>query len=373
MAKKKILLVANVSKEHVRKFHIPTILKLKEDGWIIDVACKVDAEIPEASHVYEMCWERSPFTLKTLKGIQQLKEIIAENNYDIVYSHTPVGGLVARFAARRFRKNGLKVVYFAHGLHFFRGASLLNWVLFYPMEKLMAHFTDMFITINQEDYKLVVKRFNKKMSVKLVNGIGVNFDRLNIENPQFVRQKYRVNLGIPENTIVLIYVAEILKNKNQSMLIYALKELHDNGRKYSLVLVGPNHQKDEYQKLAEKLGLSDYVKFLGWRSDIGELMAASDICVASSIREGFGINLVEAQYCHLPVVASSNRGHRSIINDGENGFLVPLEDSKLMAHRVCELIDNKTLYDKMSNIDVGSYSSDYIATEIEQYLNELIS
>lgn len=364
----KVLLVANVAKEHVNKFHIPTIKYLQAKGWQVDVACSVDAEVPAGDHVYNMSWKRSPFTLGTFKGIKELKALLAKEKYDIVYCHTPVGGMVARFAARKFRKEGVKVVYCAHGLHFYKGASLVNWLLFYPMEKWMAKMTDMFITINSEDYERVKKDFNKEMQVEMIHGIGVNFDRLDIENKAEVRSEYRKQMSIPDDAEVLIYVAEILKNKNQQMLIHALREMHDKGRKSYLLLPGPNHSKGEYQKLADDLGLHDYVKFLGWRSDIGQLMAASDICVASSIREGFGINLVEAQYCHLPVVAVTNRGHRAIIKDGETGYLIPMNDSKMMAERVIQVLDNKEEYNRLSNIDVTAYKSESIAATIYEYL-----
>lgn len=369
----KILLVANVSKEHVRKFHLPTINLLTKVGWEVDVACNLDAEIPEASHAYAMCWNRNPFSIGTFKGIRQLRKLIAANDYDIVYCHTPVGGLVARFAAKRFRKNGLKVVYCAHGLHFFNGAPLLNWLLYYPMEKLMAHQTDMFITINEEDYELVKSRFSSKMIVKKINGIGVDFSRLFISDRTEIRERIRQNLNIPSNAIVLIYVAEIIKNKNQSMLLTALKELRKTKPNCYLLLVGPDHQNGTIQTLAKDWGLQDYVTFLGWRNDIGSLMNASDICVASSIREGFGINLVEAQFCHLPVVATSNRGHRSIIRNGENGYLVGLNDYKAMVKCIENLIDSSALYEKMSNIDTRSYSSDYIASKIKGYLEEIMN
>lgn len=369
----KLLLVANVAREHVNKFHIPTIKYLKSKGWHVDVACSVDAEIPAADNIYNMCWKRSPFTLKTIKGIRKLKKLISENNYDIIYCHTPVGGLVARLAARVARKKmGLKVVYCAHGLHFFKGAPLVNWLVIYPLEKWMATMTDMFITINPEDYRCVKNNFNKKMTVKMIDGIGVNFDRLNIANRALIRNEYREQMNIPQDATVLIYVAEITKNKNQQMLILTLKELHNKGRKMYLLLPGPDHSKGEVRQLTEAVGLNAYVKFLGWRSDIGQLMAASDICLASSIREGFGINIVEAQYCHLPVVAVSNRGHRAIIKDGENGFLVPLNNTKMMTERVIQLMENKDLYNRFANVNVEKYKCENIVKTIFKYLLEVV-
>lgn len=372
MRRMKILLVANVAKEHVNKFHIPTINYLQSKGWQVDVACSVDANVPAGNHVYNMSWKRSPFTLKTFKGINELRKLIAQNDYDIIYCHTPVGGLVARLAARSARKKGTKVVYCAHGLHFFNGAPFVNWLVFYPIEKWLAKMTDMFITINPEDYERVKKNFNPKMDVKLIHGIGVNFDRLDIVNRDEIRKEYRMKLDIPQDAEVLIYVAEILKNKNQQMLIHTLKELHDKGRRMYLLLPGPNHSNGEFHKLSVELGLGNYVKFLGWRSDIGQLMSASDMCVASSIREGFGINLVEAQYCHLPVVAVTNRGHRAIIKDGENGFLVPMNDSKMMAQRVLQVLDDRSLYNRFANVNVEQYKCESIAKTIYDYLQDLM-
>lgn len=368
----KVLLVANVAKEHVNKFHIPTIKYLQEHNCQIDVACSVDTNIPEGNHIYNMSWKRSPFTLKTLKGIKELKKLIAENNYDIIYCHTPVGGLVARLAAISARKRGTKLIYCAHGLHFFKGAPLLNWLVFYPIEKWMSKKTDMFITINPEDYELVKNKFNPKMIVKMIHGIGVDFNRLTIDNPTTVRKEYRAKLNIPIDSKVMIYVAEIIKNKNQQMLIKVLHNLHNKGRKMYLLLPGPDHSNGEFHKLAEKFGLKEYVKFLGWRKDIGQLMVASDIYVASSIREGFGINLVEAQYCHLPVIAVSNRGHRAIIKDGENGFLVPINDYESMSEKIIEVLDNKELYNKLSNINVDEYKCENIAKTIYRYMQEIL-
>ncbi len=367
----KILLVANVAKEHVNKFHIPTIKYLQSKGCMVDVACSVDEDVPAGNHIYNMSWKRSPFTLQTFRGIGELKKLIAKNNYDIIYCHTPVGGLVARIASRTARKKGTKVVYCAHGLFYFKDAPLANWLM-YPLDRLMAKMTDMFITINPEDYERVKKDFNPNMLVKMIHGIGANFDRLNIDNPENVKKVYRTDMGIPQDAEVLIYVAEILKNKNQQMLIRALKELHNIGRKMYLLLPGPDHSKGEFHRLAAELGLKDYVKFLGWRNDIGQLMAASDMCVASSIREGFGINLVEAQYCHLPVVAVANRGHKTIIRDGENGLLVPVNDYKGMADKVLEVMDNKELYDRLANINVDMYECEKIAKTIYKYLQEVM-
>lgn len=366
MNDKKILFVANVAKEHINKFHIPTIRCLKKHGWIVDVACSGEESVPECDHQYHMCWKRSPFTIKTIKGILDLKKIISREKYDIVYCHTPVGGLVARLAAAKARKGGTKVIYCAHGLHFFKGAPKINWMIYYPIEKVLSHFTDVIYTVNREDYQFLTKHFSVK--TELVPEVGVNFDRLIISDKEQIRKKYRKDLKINDTTTALIYVAEIIANKNQKMLIDTLKLLLDKGEDVCLVLPGPEHDEGNACKYACDIGIENNVRFLGWRNDIGELMTASDICVASSIREGFGINLVEAMFCGLPVIATNNRGHEMIIDHGINGFLVGINKSEQMAEYVSRLIHDEKLKIRFSNIDVSRYDCNLIAEKLYQLL-----
>ncbi len=361
---KRILFVANVAKEHINKFHIPTIKEFKNRGWIVDVACAGEDDVPFCDTQFRGVWKRSPFTFATVKGIKQLKAIIANGNYDVVYCHTPVGGLLARLASIKARKNGTKVVYCAHGFHFFKGAPLVNWLIYYPIEKLLSYFTDLIFTINTEDYQIAKTKFNKKSAVEIISGIGVNFERLDIKNKQQVRTEYRKTLNIPDDSIVLIYVAELINNKNQSMVIDSLSELRNKNIDAYLLLVGPDHNNGKYQQKCKDSHVDEYIRFLGWRSDIGQLMCASDICVASSIREGFGINIVEAMYCGLPVVATNNRGHSTIINDGENGFLVNINNSLEMAEKIITISENREIYNKFSHLDTSEYNCDTIAVEL---------
>lgn len=369
---RKILLVANVAKEHVLKFHIPTIQLLKKDGWQVDVACNADAPVPYCDHLYAAKWERNPLTLKTFRGIRQLKQIFENVHYDVVYCHTPVGGFVGRIATKETRKNGTKVIYFAHGFHFFDGAPKQNW-LFYPIEKWLSYKTDAMFLINDEDYQRASEKFNKNLFLKQYPGIGVDFERIKVSDPEAIRERYRNNLKIDINDLVLIYVAELTKNKNQGYLLSALKEILKKRNNVKLLLVGPDHADNLYKRYVEMMGLEDNVIFTGWRNDIGALLCASDICVASSIREGFGINLVEAMYHGLPVVAVKNRGHSTVIKDGENGFLVPLDNSSKMAWRVLQIIDNEKMRTKLSHIDVSQYEAKKVAEDIVATIQTIVS
>ncbi len=368
---KKILFVANVTKEHICKFHIPTIRVFKEHGWTVDVASAGDEAVPYCDHQFSMPWKRSPFTWKTVDGIFALRKVIEAGHYDVVYCHTPVGGLVARLAARKARKHGTKVIYCAHGLHFYRGAPLLNWLLYYPAEKLLTYSTDVLFVVNEDDYRQVQELMsgNQKMRTQLVPEVGVSFERLKLENPAAVREEYRKTLGIDPNTTALIYVAELVPNKNQMMLVDVLKKLREEGEDVVLLLPGPEHS-EIIRSYVQKEGMQDYVRLLGWRNDIGALLCSADICTASSIREGFGINVVEAMYCGLPVVATDNRGHREIIKDGENGFLVAINDVDAMSERVRQLIHDDGLKNRLSHFDVSEYDCNLVAEKLYHLIDD---
>lgn len=368
----KVLFVANVAKEHINKFHIPSIKVFKNNGCTVDVACFGDATVPECDRQYNMCWRRSPFTFKTIKGIFDLKKLIKSGKYDVVYCHTPVGGLVGRLAAKSFRKNGLKVVYCAHGLHFFKGAPLINWMVYYPIEKILAKYTDAFLTINKEDFNLVKTKFNKKMQVFLIPGIGVPFDRLKIDNVEKVRYEYRKKMNIPETANMIIYIAELLPNKNQRMLVDALELLNNKDKNFYLCLVGPDYENGKVNEYVQGKGLSEFVRILGWRNDVGELLYAADLYAASSIREGFGINLVEAMYCGLPVVATNNRGHSMVVDDGKNGFLVDIGDSKALCEKLYLISRDKDIRSKITGIDVSGYECFNIAKNIYDIVRQIV-
>lgn len=362
--RKKVLLVANVVKEHVLKFHVPTIRYLKEQGWTVDVAASGEETVPYCDRQIRGVWKRSPFTLDTLRGVRQLRRVIDEGGYDVVYCHTPVGALVARLAAGKARARGTKVVYFAHGFHFFTGAPLINWLLFFPVEMLLAHRTDLLITLNDEDYSRARRRFPKSLPVVRVPGVGVDFSRLDVEDPAQCRAQLRAEWGIAKDALVLIYVAELIANKNQKMLLEMLKKVKEKRTDTYLVLVGPDHADGHYQRLAQQMGVADSVVFTGWRSDIGACLRAADIAVASSMREGLALNIVEAMYCGLPVVATDNRGHVPIIRDGENGFLVHVNESEKMARRVLEIAGDDQLRESLTHKDVSRYSAQAVAQRI---------
>lgn len=365
----KILLVANVAKEHVLKFHIPTISMLKNNGWQVDVACKMDASIPCCDHAFNLPIERNPFHFKTVKAIAELRRIIRENGYDIVYCHTVTGSLVARLAAKPFRKDGVKVIYLAHGFHFYHGASLKKWIIGYPMERILSEFTDVLITINKEDYAFATKHFHQP-KIQRIDGIGVDLNKYKIDFSDEQKERYREELGCTMHDYIGIYVAELTKLKNQSSLIQAVKLIQESIPEFKLLLVGPDHLNGLLAEEANDLPIGSVI-FTGWRSDVCQLLRSADIALASSTSEGLGLNIIEAMACGLPVVAYDNRGHREIISDQINGRLIPLNDCSGLAKAVAELRispEKVKRFTQNASESISRFNTDNVLRELYEIL-----
>lgn len=314
----------------------------KEQGWEVHVAAAGNMELPYVDKKYEISIQRSPLQLENIKAYKELKAIIDKNEYKIIHCHTPMGGAIARLAARKSRKYGTKVLYTAHGFHFCKGAPLANWLLYYPIEKMLANYTDCLITINQEDYKLAVHRRFKAAKIEQVHGVGVNTEYFKpIDEVQ--KHRLRIEMGYRPDDFLMFYAAEFNKNKNQQLLIRSLALIKDHVPNARLLLAGDGPLINECKNLAKQMGVFEMVDFLGYRNDIAKILPICDIAVASSLREGLPVNIMEAMACGLPVVASENRGHKELIQNGVNGWTVGRDDIQTMAEKIKYLAGNSGL------------------------------
>lgn len=339
---KKVLFVAHVD-SHIRHFHIPYLKYFKEKGYEVHVATSNDEneEFPYCDVKHTICMERNPFKINNLKAIRQMKKLLETEKFDLVHCHTPMGGVVTRLASKKARKEGTKIFYTAHGFHFYKGAPKKNWLVYYPAEKYLSKFTDVLITINHEDYELAKSRFYAK-DVRLVHGMGVDDKKFTDEKlPVDEYVILRNELGLTVNDFVMIYVAELNSNKNQNMLIDAMKSLIKIASNIKLCLVGKGTLEEEYKNKIGELGLQENVILTGYRLDVDKLLKIADLCVATSKREGLPINLVESALAGLPILAKNSRGHTEVVENGVNGFIFETENELIT--RIIQLYSDKDL------------------------------
>ncbi len=341
----KILFVATV-RSHIGQFHMPFIRELKARGVEVHAAFKDNSadkpglDLSAIDKTFEVPFERQPLRPNNIKAYREFKKIIDGNGYDAVHCHTPMGAVITRLAAKSARKKETKVIYTAHGFHFFKGASIKNWMFFYPVEKYLSKYTDCLITINSEDCELAHKKKFRAGKIYKVHGVGVELDKFKAVDAD-EKARLRAEYGYDGDTFIMIYPADLSVRKNQPMLFDALQKIAEKNKNVKLLLPGQPIRLEEYKRMVSERGIADNVEFLGYRRDINNLVGLSDLSVASSFQEGLPINIIEAMAMGNAIVATDVRGNNDAVEDGVNGYLVPVGDSDLMAEKILELMNDR--------------------------------
>lgn len=321
-AKKAILFTSHTA--NFQKFNLPLMRMLRGEltgayenlnlgDWIVHYASANEEKIQVADKSFKIDFARNPLRLdKHIKSYRQLKKLLDKNHYDIVHTHTPVGSVITRLAARKARKNGTKVIYTSHGFHFYNGASSISWAIWYPIEKIMAHFTDILVTINKEDYQRA-KKFKTK--AQLIHGVGVDTEIYNDKTTKQHNLSTRKNLSISESDFIITYIAEFNTNKNHKIILKSLRDAIPQNSNIKVLFLGKGKLKEKTKKLARRLGIANNVLFLGYQDNVVDILRTSDLYVSASIREGLGMGVLEAIACGIPIIISNNRGHREIVHE----------------------------------------------------------
>ena len=329
---KKVLMLASVV-SMIDQFNMSNINILKKQGYEVHVAANFEygstsskqrieefkKELTELNiSYYNVDFSRKITNMSAnIKAYKQIKDLMLKNNYEFVHCHSPIGGVCGRIAAH---STNTPVIYTAHGFHFFKGAPLKNWLLFYPVERFLARYTDLLITINKEDYKRA-QNFKAK-NVTYVPGIGV--DTKKISETIVDKSEKRREIGVPEDSFVILSVGELNKNKNHETVIKSIAKLNNPNVYY--VICGQGTLENYLKNLIMELGLEKQVKLLGYRSDIAEISKVSDIFAFPSFREGLSVALMEAMASGLEVACSKIRGNTDLIENGKGGYLVEPDD-----------------------------------------------
>lgn len=356
------------------QFLVPHVINLSDNGYEIEIACSnVGGKIEQIKerlkntvkkiHVVKLA--RNPFTLRNFNGYKEMKQIINKGDYDIIWTNEPVMGVVTRLAAKLVRKRGTTILYMVHGFHFFTGAPIINWMIYYPVEKMMAKYADIIVTVNHEDYKRA-KSMNVKR-VEYIHGIGINTDRLSLENNSV---DIRKELGLSSEDFLIISVGELNKNKNQKVIIKALAKIKDSSIHY--LLCGKGDQLETLKKQTLEAGLEKQVHFLGYRTDVLDICCQADVYVMPSYREGLPVASLEAMYCGRPLLTSNIRGLVDVMEDGVSGYMYSPDDYKGFADGIYKLVADSELRKKMGKRN-QQYVKQYCIEETKKEILGIIN
>lgn len=372
----KVLFVSNTL-SHIISFHLPYLKWFKDRGFEVHVMTNTLGKYTDicCDKLYDIGMVRSPFNPINLLALFRAKKIIKRENYEIIHCHTPMGGVIGRLASNGAKKSRSKIFYTAHGFHFYTGAPIINWIIYYNIEKFLSHYTDCIITINNEDFERAKKRFQtNRTTIRYISGIGVDslkFKPTDIET----KNKIKSLLGY-EGKFVLFYAAEFIERKNHVFLIECIVKLNKLIPNIKMVFAGNGKLYNLMMEKARKLCISQSIDFLGFRTDVPQLLQMCDALVSSSKQEGFPINLVEGMMSGVPIIASKIRGHNDIIaKNGTDGYLFDLNDQEEFCSYVYELYTSSDKYNtiiKNSLIKSGQYDLNNSIRQMNAIYNEYL-
>lgn len=369
----------------IGQFNMNNIKILLELGFEVDVACdfydrsvwseekvlKFQNEMQKMGiQLFHIDFSRSPGQLKKhIVSYHEMKKLMADRKYDLIHTHTPISSFITRLA---FKKSSIfescRMIYTAHGFHFFKGNSVIKNFIFKSIEKYAAKYTDILITINREDYEAAKKfKLREDGRIEYIPGVGINLEKINSINEK--REEFLKDLGLSEESFLMLSVGELNENKNHKAIVEILNELPRN---VHYLICGQGNRKEELIKIAEENGCKDRLHLLGYREDVIAIMKSCDLFVFPSMREGLSVALMEAIACGLPCVVSDIRGNRDLIKDGKNGYLSPLDSFLETIKKMLSMDDKRFKMISQVNIEEASKYSEKNISEFYRKLIECI-
>lgn len=374
---KRVLILASVA-SMIGQFNRDNISLLQKMGYKVDVACnfkngstfseesakRLKKELIEQGvRCFHVDFSRSPVQIgKHVQCYRTVKRLMLENQYLFCHCHSPIGGAIARIAGHATKT---KIIYTAHGFHFYKGASVLNWAIYYPIELLLSYWTNCLITINKEDYYRAKHKFHAKKTV-YIPGVGIDSNRF--QNLSVSREQKRQELGLSKEDIFILSVGELNKNKNHEVVVRALAGL--KGQNIVYMIAGEGNQKEHLNTLAEENGVS--LRLLGFREDICSLLEAADVFAFPSKREGLSVSVMEAMFMKKPVIASKIRGNTDLIKDGENGLLVYPNTVDSWKQSIRKMLSNLKTYNVGDAKKLALYEKNNIIQIMKQIYSDRV-
>lgn len=368
-------LVVTTIIDTIEAFLLPHIDILLDSGYDVDIATNINIPKPDdiknrCDNIYDIEFNRSPLSTDNVKAYKKIKNILSTKNYDIVYVHTPIASAITRLACVNIKNaKNIKIIYFAHGFHFFKGAPIKNWIVFYPIEKYLSKFTDILITINKEDYERANKRFKAKKTI-LLNGVGIDLNK--IQEIIVDKEEKRKELGLTKEDIVLLSVGELNSNKNHIEVLKAINMIDDK-ENIKYIICGRGDKERYLNNYIHENDLDNNIELLGFRNDIIEICKISDIFVFPSKREGLPVSVMEAMASGLPVICSNIRGNIDLIDD-YGGKVVKKNNMNYYYEEILNLIKNPSARNRQSayNLDkIKKFDKNEVLQELKLVINDI--
>jgi glycosyltransferase involved in cell wall biosynthesis len=301
---------------------------------------------------------------------KNLMTLLNKEKFDVIHCNTPIGGFLGRICGKKTGVN--KILYTAHGFHFYKGAPLINRTIFKWVEMWLAKYTDAIITMNEEDYQAAQKfKLRNNGKVYYVPGVGVDTEMYQLKDVS--SDELRNSLGLSSEDVVLISMGDLIDRKNYATSIKAIAKA--NNEKLHFLICGKGPNLDVLKKIVSDLGVEEQIHFLGFRTDIKELLTIADIFLFTTYQEGLPRSMMEAMSAGLPCIASKIRGNVDLIQEGIGGLLRHPDDLEGFGEAINLLASDKELREKMkaSNLEtIKKFDVENVKKEMKKIYEQIL-
>jgi glycosyltransferase involved in cell wall biosynthesis len=339
----KVLEVTNVDFS-LRHFLLPLMRGIAARGHEVVGVCAdgpLLADIrAEGLRVEKLPLARSLSPIAQWRALCAMIALLRREKPDLVHAHMPISGFIARLAARL---TGVpNVAYTCHGFLFNQPGPWPRRALAFLIEFAGGRLTDLTMTVSTEEAADARRLWIARSAIPIGNGR----DPARFHPDPDARSRIRRELGADPNTPVIVIVSRLVRHKGYPELLAAMRDVPGA----ELWVVGERLRSDhgaDMERAFEAAALGDRVRRLGYRADVAEVLAASDIFVLPSHFEGLPMSVIEAMLTGLPVVATDIRGPREQVVHGATGLLVPKAEVAPLAEALRALVDDPALRARM--------------------------
>lgn len=308
--------------------------------------------------------EIRPF--RDLRGLLGLVRFLREQPYGVVHTHTSKGGFIGRLAARLV---GVPVIiHTAHGFAFHEDSPVAIRLFYSGLERLASRCCHRIVSVSEfhRDWAVRLGMCGPDTIVAIPNGIAAPHHSPNIDTAGIRR-----HLGAGPTDVLVVTVTRLAADKGLEYLLHAAARLPRTQPHIHIAIAGDGPARNRLERMAGRLGVTCRVTFLGFRDNIADLLAAADMVVLPSVREGLSISLLEAMAAGKPIVATSIGSQREVASHGEMAWLVPPADSRSLQDAIVHLAQDCALRNTLGANARAIYESHYTEKRMLQSYKQL--
>lgn len=334
-----------------RHLLMPQLIALRDDGWAVTVICApgpntADLERQGIRHLPWPSATRSWDLRADTRAFSELLRIFRAERFDVVHTHNPKPGVLGRIAARI--AGVPRVLNTVHGYYAAPGDRMARLAPVMAAEWIAARFSDVELFQSEEDLRWARRLRVARRDRSLLLGNGVDLSRFPASLDATAVAALGADLGSADDDVVVTTVGRLVREKGIFEFVEAARSVRAAEPRVRFVVVGPlDADKPDALSQQEIEGATGDVRFAGWRDDVAEILAVSDIFVLPSWREGMPRSAIEAAASGLPSVLTDIRGCREVVRNGIEGRLVPPRSPARLIAAILELVRDREARERM--------------------------